>query len=109
MDTVNGTDQASFLLTNERCRWEDDKVKKRSKNLGDAEIKQIVEVLDGCSGKLSWELLIDAIELRMYNRYTRQTLHKQEHIRHAFDLRKENLSQGERDTFRVLLPQLQIG
>ena len=59
--------------------------KKRSKNLGDAEIKQIVEILDGWTGKLTWELLIDAIELRMFNRYTRQSLFKHERIRHAFE------------------------
>jgi hypothetical protein len=81
---------------------------KRSKNLGDAEIKKIVEILDGWSGKLSWDLLIDAIELRMFNRYTRQALHKHERIRHAFDIRKKDLSGKGGGVRRVESPQLQI-
>ena len=83
-------------------------VQKRSKNLGDAEIKQIVEILDGWSGKLSWELLIDAIELRMFNRYTRQALYKHERIRHAFDLRKTELSGSSGEVRKVESPQLQV-
>lgn len=83
-------------------------VQKRSRNLGDAEIKQIVEILDGWSGKLSWELLIDAIELRMFNRYTRQALYKHERIRHAFDIRKKDLAGNDGDVRKVESPQLQI-
>lgn len=82
--------------------------KKRSKNLGDAEIKQIAEILDGWSGKLSWELLIDAIELRMFCRYTRQTLYKHERISHAFELKKNEISEGGKHVKRVTSPQLQI-
>jgi len=81
---------------------------KRSKNLGDAEIKQIVEILDGWSEKLTWDLLIDAIELRMYNRYTRQALYKHERIRHAFDIRKKELSESGGVVRKVESPQLQI-
>lgn len=81
---------------------------KRSRNLGDAEIKQIVEILDGWSGKLSWDLLIDAIELRMFNRYARQALYKHERIRHAFDIRKKELSGNGGEVHRVESPQLQI-
>ena len=66
-------------------------LKRRSKNLGDAEIQQIVEILDGWSGKLTWDLLIDAIELRLCYRYTRQALHKHERIRQAFELKKKDL------------------
>lgn len=83
-------------------------VHKRSKNLGDAEVKQIVEILDGWSGKLTWELLIDAIELRMFNRYTRQALNKHERIRHAFTTIKKDLSENSGDVRRVESPQLQI-
>ena len=81
--------------------------KKRSKNLGDAEIKQIVEILDGWTGKLTWELLIDAIELRMFNRYTRQSLFKHERIRHAFELRKNEIPLEGETVSRVESPQLQ--
>lgn len=81
---------------------------KRSKNLGDAEIKQIVEILDGWSEKLTWKLLIDAIELRMYNCYTRQALYKHERIRHAFEIRKKELSERGGGVRKVESPQLQI-
>lgn len=67
----------------------------RAKNLNDADIKKIVEILDGWSEKLTWELLIDAVELRLHNRYTRQTLHKHERIRNAFELRKSGLADGD--------------
>jgi len=82
--------------------------KKRSKNLGDSEIKQIVEILDGWSGKLTWELLIDAIELRIFSRYTRQALYKHERIRHAFELKKNEPFLGRKNAKQVATPQLQI-
>jgi uncharacterized protein (UPF0335 family) len=80
---------------------------KRAKNLDDAGIKQIVEILDGWSGKLTWDLLIDAIELRMHNRYTRQTLHKHERIYNAFELRKEGIAEGDGEIRTVRSPELQ--
>lgn len=79
---------------------------RRAKNLDDDGIKQIVEILDGWSKKLTWELLIDAIELRMYSRYTRQTLHKHERIRSAFELRKAALADDE-EVRIVRSPELQ--
>lgn len=63
--------------------------KRRAKNLSDVEIKKIVEILDLWTGKLTWELLIDEIALRRYDRYTRQALYAHERIRHAFDLKKK--------------------
>ena len=80
---------------------------KRGKNLGDDDIKQIVEILDGWSGKLTWELLIDAVELRMHCRYTRQTLHKHERIYNAFELRKKGLADGDGSVRTVHSPELQ--
>jgi uncharacterized protein (UPF0335 family) len=82
-------------------------VQKRAKNLNDASIKQIVEILDGWSGKLTWELLIDAIELRMHSRYTRQTLHKHERIYNAFELRKKGIAEGDGEIRTVRSPELQ--
>lgn len=81
---------------------------KRSKNLDDADIMRIVEILDGWSGKLTWELLIDAVELRMHNRYTRQALHKHERVRHAFDLQKKNLPVQDGGIKRVSSPELRV-
>lgn len=80
---------------------------RRAKNLDDASIKQIVEILDGWAEKLTWELLIDAIELRMHNRYTRQTLHKHERIKNAFELRKATLADGDGEIRIVRSPELQ--
>ena len=80
---------------------------KRGKNLSDDDIKQIVEILDGWSGKLTWELLIDAIALRMHCRYARQTLHKHERIYNAFELRKKGIADGDGDVRTVRSPELQ--
>ncbi len=83
-------------------------IRRRAKNLGDAEIKQIAEILDGWSGKLTWELLISAIELRCYNRYTRQALHKHERIHHAFEVTKQRLNDGDPTTSKKMAsPALQ--
>ena len=82
---------------------------KRAKNLGDTDIEQIVEMLDGWSGKLSWELLIDAIEARRHMRYTRQALHKHERIGQAYSMRKKALSaQVDSGELTYSSPELQI-
>lgn len=64
---------------------------RRSKNLSDDAIEQIVRILDGWSGRLTWNALIEAIAPHLYFRYTRQALHKHERIRAAYALRKDNL------------------
>lgn len=71
-------------------------VVRRGKNLTDDAIEQIVRLLDGWEGKLTWEALIDAIVTRLHCRYTRQALHKHERIRAAYALRKESLG-GQKD------------
>lgn len=79
----------------------------RAKNLDDARIKDIVEILDGWSEKLTWDLLIEAINFRTHNKYTRQTLHKHERIRNAFELRKVGLADGSATIRNVRSPELQ--
>ncbi|NLY27104.1 MAG: hypothetical protein GX049_06070 [Alcaligenaceae bacterium] len=64
---------------------------RRGKNLTDDAIEQIVRILDGWEGKLTWEALIQATVIRLHCRYTRQALHKHERIRAAFTQRKEAL------------------
>jgi hypothetical protein len=66
----------------------------RARNLDDAAIADIVAILDGWTGKLSWELLVDAIERRKHARYTRQGLDKHERIKHAFALRKKAIAEA---------------
>ena len=70
---------------------------RRGKNLTDDAIEQIVRLLDGWEGKLTWDALIDAIGTRLHCRYTRQALHKHQRIRAAFALRKESLG-GQKET-----------
>ena len=68
----------------------------RSKNLTATDIEDIVGVLDGWSGKLSWDLVIDEIEERMHQRYTRQALHKHARIRDAFQrLKQDDLARAK--------------
>lgn len=72
-------------------------VPRRGKNLTNEAIEQIVRILDGWSGKLTWEALIDEIVLRLHCRYTRQALYKHERIKAAYALRKVALSESGRD------------
>lgn len=64
----------------------------REKNIDEAAVDAIVGVLDGWSGKLTWEMLIDAVEKRTRRRYTRQALHRHERIHLAFVTRKKVLA-----------------
>jgi hypothetical protein len=68
----------------------------RERNLDDKVVATIVGMLDGWSGRLSWEALIEAVERRAGLSYTRQALHRHERIRLAFAVRKKALS-GHRD------------
>lgn len=65
----------------------------RAKNLDDEDIARIVGILDGWSGSLTWDALIDSIEKHLFVRYTRQALHKHVRIRDAFTLRKRHFHQ----------------
>lgn len=71
--------------------------KRRAKNLNDADIETAVEILDGWTGKLTWDALIDAIENRTRARYTRQALHNHQRIKTAFQLSKERVSGTEKN------------
>ena len=64
----------------------------RGRNLGGKEIDLIVGVLDGWSGALTWIKLIDAVERRLYCRYTRQALSSHDRISEAFLLCKARLA-----------------
>ncbi|MFQ2529549.1 hypothetical protein ACK30K_19455 [Aeromonas caviae] len=79
------------------------KVTHRSKNVTDDIIDKIVKLLDGWSGKLTWDTLLDTIALRLHHRYTRQTLHKHERIRAAYSQKKEALSNSSN---KAAVPQV---
>lgn len=81
----------------------------RAKNLTNADIEKIVEILDGWTGTLRWELLINAIESRLYTRYTRQALHRHARITNAFAHRKQELSgSAGKASKQVASPELQL-
>lgn len=79
-------------------------VVRRGKNLTDDAIEQIVRILDGWSGKLTWEGLIEAVVARLHCRYTRQALHKHERIRVAYTLRKGTPDRDESVVSRDVQP-----
>ena len=64
---------------------------RRSRNLDDAAISEIVGIFDGWKGPLSWKLLIEAIEELTRVRYTRQALNNHARIKLAFSVRRESL------------------
>ncbi|MNF42992.1 hypothetical protein D3C76_452200 [compost metagenome] len=66
------------------------KLRSRSRNLDDQSIERIVEILDGWSSpKLTWELLIEQILLRLRAKYTRQALNNHMRIKETFVARKK--------------------
>jgi hypothetical protein len=67
---------------------------RRAKNLDDQAVESIVAILDGWTGKLTWELLASAVEHRTRERYTRQALHNHARIADAFTLRKRLLAEA---------------
>ncbi|MCU1191901.1 hypothetical protein JAK62_11235 [Stenotrophomonas maltophilia] len=81
----------------------------RAKNLNDSDVAKIVGILDGWSGRLTWEGLLDAVEKHLYARYTRQALHKHARIQAAFEQRKLALANGDRRqrSFENL-PEMQV-
>lgn len=79
----------------------------RAKNLDDHAIEQIVQALDGWSGRLTWEALIEEISLRLRTRYTRQALHNHVRIKEAFAVRKKALAQRDSEEIEAESPELQ--
>lgn len=79
----------------------------RERNIDDEVAATIVEVLDGWSGRLTWDALVEAVERREGLRYTRQTLHRHERIRLAYTVRKKALSVPEQ-TRETASPELQV-
>ncbi|OOL34699.1 hypothetical protein [Pseudomonas sp. FSL W5-0299] len=79
----------------------------RSRNLTPDAVEQIVSILDGWSGKLTWDLLIISVARRLRGTYTRQALHKHERIKRAFMLRKQILSTSV-GTRKVVSSEVQV-
>ena len=81
----------------------------RAKNLNDDAIELIVGMLDGWSGKLTWDLLIDVIEKRLRVRYTRQALDKRARIKMAYQVTKTRLSESPRHEHQRKLSGVEVG
>ncbi|RYG38389.1 MAG: hypothetical protein EON93_02155 [Burkholderiales bacterium] len=81
----------------------------RARNLNDGDIAEIVSMLDGWAGSLTWDALIEEIERRLRVRYTRQALHKHARVADAFALRKKTLSGSDgAPTPAATSPELQF-
>jgi hypothetical protein len=65
--------------------------KARAPDLTEARVTSVVEILDGWSGKLTWDLLLDAVEKSTGFRYSRFTFAEYPEIANAFSLRKDTL------------------
>lgn len=84
------------------------KISARAPNLDDATIELIVHILDGWSGKLSWQLFIEAITAQLHKTYARQTLNNHERIKTGFVARKKELTGHERKIKNFESPELQL-
>lgn len=65
--------------------------KNRAPDLTDERIAVVLETLDTWKGKLTWELLLEAVQTSTGYRYSRFTFAEYPEIANAFSLRKDNL------------------
>lgn len=65
--------------------------KSRAPDLTQEVLQQILDTLDGWQGKLTWDLLLDAVETLTGHRYSRFTFADYPEIANAFSLRKDTL------------------
>lgn len=80
----------------------------RSRNLSDTDLLTVVEILDGWTGKLTWEALIEASAKRLKSRYTRQTLYQHERIRLAFGVAKLRLREATDDLDLASMSRIEL-
>jgi hypothetical protein len=59
--------------------------RRRGKNLTANDIACVVQLLDGWTGPVSWNVVIEAVATRLLCRYTRQALSSHAAIQKAFD------------------------
>jgi hypothetical protein len=67
-------------------------------HLTDEKIDTIVRVLDGWEGPLTWELLREAVAIRLGECPTRQALSEHARVQRRFQKRKEELKSGRKTT-----------
>lgn len=83
-------------------------VKSRARNLDDRTIEKIVQILDGWSGKLSWDLFVVAIAKVTHITYTRQALNNHARIKDAFTGRKSELTGRSPKSLDSKPPELKL-
>lgn len=65
--------------------------KSRAPDLTQAVLQQVLDTLDGWQGKLTWNLMLDAVEAQVGHRYSRFTFAEYPEIANAFSLKKDRL------------------
>lgn len=65
--------------------------KTRAPDLTDEVISKVLDILDDWKGKLTWELLLDSVELSTSHRYSRFTFAEYPQIANAFSFKKDIL------------------
>jgi hypothetical protein len=65
--------------------------KSRAPDLTQEVLQQVLDTLDGWKGKLTWDLLLDAVETLTRHRYSRFTFADYPEIANAFSLKKDSL------------------
>jgi hypothetical protein len=65
--------------------------KSRAPDLTEDRIKVVIDILDGWKGKLTWDLLLDAVQTATGLRYSRFTFADYPQIANAFSLKKDAL------------------
>jgi predicted RNase H-like nuclease (RuvC/YqgF family) len=79
-----------------------------SRQISIEEIKIIVRLIDGWIGKLTWDILIDRITIKLGFSFTRQALDRHEEIKSAFQIRKDALRKGSKRAAIKVSPEAQI-
>ncbi|MFZ7336594.1 hypothetical protein ACLS0R_10000 [Comamonas jiangduensis] len=69
--------------------------KKRAPSLSNDDLIKIVEIIDSWKGRLTWELLLDEIEIVVGSRYSRYTFYDYPEIQNAFGFKKNLTKKSE--------------
>jgi len=66
------------------------------RNMTDEDILSVCQIIDGWSHDtmLTWDALIQAIEMRLLKSWSRQALDRHERIKNAYTLKKKSLRKG---------------
>jgi hypothetical protein len=81
----------------------------RGKNIDEATTATIIGILDGWGGKLSWDLLTEAVCAHLGHRYTRQALDANERISNAYKTHRGRLrGKAPEELNREMSPEVRM-